>query len=704
MRRILAAGALIALVMSGGLTLSVSVAAAATGTNLILNPDAETGTCTTSGYDAMTLPGWVVTTGAADAVCYGASGFPSSGTAGPSNRGMAFFAGGATGDSTMTQTVSVASSAGAIDGGGVTYSLSGWLGGWSTQNDRVAVSAVFRNAAGARVGTAGLAAVTSTDRGNTTELLQRTASGAVPVGTRSIVVSLTFSWTSGSTTDGYADNLSLTLSTTVSPPTLTAPAASVPSFDHVFFAYMENENYSASEAPANSGDYIMGNPAAPYLNTTIAPQGALLSSMYATSHPSDPNYLAMSGGSTFGWSSNPTVGSDKINAPSLADTVEAAGKTWKGYADGMSGNCDTGYHNTASGGYYLPDDEPFMMYADVVNDAPRCAAHNQPLTRLSTDLQSTTTTPSFVWFAANDYQDMEMGGVSVGDTWLSRMLPQIFHSPAWTTQRSLLILSWDEGYSKSYGPAYPNHVATYVLASQGLVKAGYRSDARYTQFSLLRTVDAALGLSPLTSNDAYAAPLNDVWTGTGGGNTTGNLVVNGDAESGSCSTTGSGASNVTTGWSVSSGTPQQLCYGSSGFPDATQGPSAPDSPGWAFFEGGTTASARLSQTINISGYSSQIDTGTYGYRLSGWLGGYWTQDDNARVVATFRDSAGNALDAASLAPVLSAQRASTTGMLFESASGTLPAGTRSVLLELNFSRASGTDDDGYADDVSLVLG
>ena len=72
--------------------------------------------------------------------------------------------------------------------------------------------------------------------------------------------------------------------------------------------------------------------------------------------------------------------------PSSSSTTRTAA-----YADGMSGNCDTSYHNTPSGGYYLPDDEPFMMYADVVNDASRCAAHNQPLTRLSTDLQSTAT-------------------------------------------------------------------------------------------------------------------------------------------------------------------------------------------------------------------------------------------------------------------------------------------------------------------------
>ncbi len=698
-RAVLAAAAL------GTLTTLVvaNPGAAATSGNLIVNGNAEAGLCTTSGLDGMTLPGWSIVSGLPDVVCYGASGYPTANSPGPADRGTGFFAGGATGNATMTQTVDLSSAATAIDAGGVTYALSAWLGGFSNQNDRAGLTAAFRNSAGATLSTATIAPVTNTDRGNTTELLSRAANATVPTGTRTVLVTVAFTYTSGSATDGYVDDVSLTVSTPVTAPTLAPPASTVPAFDHVFVVYMENENYSAGEAPANSGDYIVGNPAAPYLNNTLAPMGSLLTNMFATTHPSDPNYLALSGGSTFNITTNPAVAS--VNARNLGDSVEAAGKTWKGYSEGMGTNCNKTSNNTSAGGFYLADDEPFMLYADVANDSARCAAHNQPIEQFNTDLHSAATTPNFVWFAANDFDDMEEGGVAAGDTWLSGELPHIFAAPAWTTQRSLLIVTWDEGFTKSFGPNYPNHVAAYVVGSPGTVRAGYASTVRYDQYSLGSTVDHALGLTPLTKNDTYAQPLADVWGsgGSGGGNPTRIPLSNPDAETGTCSTT-VGTGNTPPGWTLTN-TPQQICYGAAGgYPTAAQGPSTPDTPGGAFFDGGQTASAAMSQTVDVTTSAGAIDAGTMPYRLSGWLGGFSSQNDRAGVVATFRSASGTALGTATLAPVTAAQRGNATELLRESAAGTVPSGTRSILFTVSFTRAAGTECDGYVDDMAMTLG
>jgi hypothetical protein len=703
MRRTIAAAIAIAL---GGLAVLVMAtsAAAVTSANLIVNGNAETGLCTTSGLDGMTVPGWSITSGLPDTVCYGASGYPTSTTPGPSDRGQGFFAGGATGNATMTQTADVSSAAAAIDGGGVTYNLGAWLGGFSTQNDRAGLTAAFQNASGTTLSTATIAPVTNTDRGNTTELLSRSATGTVPAGTRSVLVTVSFTYTSGNATDGYVDDVSLTLSTAVTAPTLAPPASNVPAFDHVFLVYMENENYGVNEAPANSGDYIVGNPAAPYINNTLAPMGSLLTDAFATTHPSDPNYIALSGGSTFNLNANPAIAS--VNQPNLGDTVEAAGKTWKGYSESMGTNCNKTNKNTKAGGYYLFDDEPFMLYADVANNASRCAAHNQPIEQFNTDLQSASTTPNFVWFAADDFDDMEQGGVAAGDTWLSGELPHIFASPAWTTQRSLLIVTWDEGFTKSYGPSYPNHVAAYVVGSQGLVKSGYNSPVRYDQYSLGSTVDHALGLTPLTSNDTYARSLTDIW-GAGGGGGGGHPVavnlVNPDAETGTCSTT-TGTGHTPPSWTLTN-TPQQICYGASGgYPTQAQGPSTPDTPGNAFFDGGTTASAAMSQNVDVTSFASGIDAGNDPYTLSGWLGGFSNQNDQAGVTAVFKSSSGSTLGTATLAPVTAAQRGNNTELLRETASGVVPAGTRTITFTVNFTRSSGTEDDGYVDDLGLTIG
>ena len=361
--------------------------------------------------------------------------------------------------------------------------------------------------------------MTNTERRQVTGFVARDSIGTVPPGTRQIDVQVEFLWTAGDTTDGYADDLSLTLTAPIVKPVLRLPPSNVPKFDHVFFIFMENENYAQGEAPAGQRHYIVGNPLAPYLNKILGKEGSLLSQMYATTHPSDPNYLAVTGGSTFGWRSNPIVGKDQIDATHLGDRLDAAGKTWVGYAGGMAYPCDTRYRNSAPGGFYLPDDEPFMLYRNVISDPVRCAEHNKPLEQLDTDLAGDATTPNFVWLAANDYDNMEGGGVAAGDKWLSQELPKIFQSPAWLKDRSLLIVSWDEGHTKAFGPDYPNHVATYVLGSQGTVKQGYVSPLRYTDYSLGATICDALGVKTMTSNDTYAQRLLDVWpTQSGGGN------------------------------------------------------------------------------------------------------------------------------------------------------------------------------------------
>ncbi len=483
------------------------------GANLLLNPGADIGDCSASGYDAMTMPGWTVTAGSPDAICNGTAGFLPADPA----RGRAYFAGGATGDARMIQRVDVSSASAAIDRGGARFDLSGALGGWSAQNDRVRLTATFIDAGGTPLDQVSLPIVTNTDRGLASGLLTRHQTGPVPPDTREIDVSAEFLWTAGDTTDGYADDLALRLSVPVDPPVLRRPNSNVPQFDHVFVVFMENENYADSEAPSGSGDYIVGNPAAPYLNKQVAKQASLLGRMFATTHPSDPNYLAVTGGATFGYTRNLRVGTDRIAAAHIGDRLDAAGKTWAAYAGGMAYPCDMTTHDTESGGYYLPNNEPFMMYADVIAKPFECAAHNKPIEQLSVDLRRTGTTPDLVWLAADDGQSMERGGVSAGDTWLSHTLPVIFRSPAWTTQRSLLIVSWDEGRREAFGPDYPNHVATYVLGSQGTVKSGYVSPLRYTGYSLGATICDALRVPTMTSNDTYAQRLSDVWRQSSGG-------------------------------------------------------------------------------------------------------------------------------------------------------------------------------------------
>ena len=185
---------------------------AAFGDNLIFNGDGEY----ERGYTGYTdvpdasLPGWS-DPGYLTTVRYDSpGGYPASTDPGPASRGENFFAGGWVSEDTWaTWSMDVSNLSAGIDAG-ASWSLSAWLGGYADQNDAATLTASFRDDADAELATATIGPVTAADRGNATGMLERTATGAVPAGTRSITVTLAGDWSEGFN-DGYADNLSLVL-------------------------------------------------------------------------------------------------------------------------------------------------------------------------------------------------------------------------------------------------------------------------------------------------------------------------------------------------------------------------------------------------------------------------------------------------------------------------------------------------------------
>ncbi len=476
-----------------------SFAHAASSGNLLVGSDGEAGNCTTDWHAVTTVPGWNVAQGNPAIVCYSIGSFGTPSSPAP---GKAFLADGPYGDSALQQQVDVSAAHAAIDGGTVGYTLSGWLGGWTTYAGQAQVSATFLDASGHALGSpAQIGGVTAAARNYQTKFIAKSATGNVPTGTRTISVLLQFTNTSGSYNVGYADNLSLTLTTPVTAATLAPPPSAVPAFDHVFIVIMENTDYAA----------VIGDTTnAPFINSLVS-QGTLLSNASGVYHPSDENYLAIAGGDTFvqGAIYYPNI---HVSAQHIGDELEALGKTWKAYEQGMGPPCNTS-NNFDS--YYQPDDAPFINFTNIASNTARCQAHLFDATQLTTDLASAATTPNFSWIAADDYYDGEASGngsaasVKVQDGWLRQTLQPVFASPAWTSQRSLLILTWDESASSG-----TNHVATILVGSQGLVRTGAIGSQSYNHYSIGRTIENALGIGALTPNDNYALPINEAFIAT----------------------------------------------------------------------------------------------------------------------------------------------------------------------------------------------
>ncbi len=141
-----------------------------------------------------------------------------------------------------------------------------------------------------------------------------------------------------------------------------------------------------------------------------------------------------------------------------------------------------------------------------------------------------------------------------------------------------------------------------------------------------------------------------------------------------------------------------------GFPVATS--PGPNHRGTNFFSGGATGETNTATIIvDLTETPARIDAGLVAAVLSGWLGGYSSQSDYAKVTATFLSAAGGRLESFQIGPVTAQERNGLTGLLRRTASRVVPLNARQVEVVLEMRRDNQCCfNDGYADNLSLTLG
>ncbi|HWG67069.1 MAG TPA: alkaline phosphatase family protein [Rhodanobacteraceae bacterium] len=314
---------------------------------------------------------------------------------------------------------------------------------------------------------------------------------------------------------------------------------------HVFVIILENEPFQVT-----FGEHSP----APYLAHELPEQGALLTQYFATGHYSLDNYISIISGQA----PNPETQQDchvfsefKRNAPgfdpdgqirgtgcvypadvkTLANQLQDAGYTWKGYMEGMGadpsreaaacahpkiGDVDVTNMATAAD-RYADKHNPFVYFHSVIDDAATCATHVVNLDKLPVDLQSVATTPNFSFITPDLCHDGhnapckngEPGGLVSADKFLREWVPQIVASPAFK-QDGLLIITFDEGTdaaaccgeTKPAGAPQPGQfgpgggrIGAVVLSP--FVKPGTVSNVAYNHYSLLRSIEDWFGLPHL---------------------------------------------------------------------------------------------------------------------------------------------------------------------------------------------------------------
>lgn len=226
----------------------------------------------------------------------------------------------------------------------------------------------------------------------------------------------------------------------------------------------------------------------------LAAEGALLEQMYAVARPSQPNYIALTSGSTWGVATNKNV---DLDVRHIGNLLEEKGMSWKLYADGYPGNCFLGAYK----GKYGRKHVPFLSYKNVQNDPARCARVVNA-EELKTDLENEALA-DVSFFIPDDNNNGHDTGVAFADRYLEKTFGPLLTDERFTRDM-LLVVTFDES---SY--LTPNRIYTSFWGAG--VRPGTKNSARYTLYSLLRTIEDAFGLGTLGKRDAEARPITGIW-------------------------------------------------------------------------------------------------------------------------------------------------------------------------------------------------
>lgn len=228
---------------------------------------------------------------------------------------------------------------------------------------------------------------------------------------------------------------------------------------HLFLIVMENK--SPEEALAGP------------FTASLAARYWVADNYHAVTHPSVPNYLALTSGSTWGVTDDSY---HALPAKDLGTQLTKSGVSWRAYMEGLGdGGC---LHSPIP---YDPGHNPFAYYGGA------CPPNVVPLTDIAADMNAATP-PRFSWITPDRCHDTHDCSVAVGDQWLKQTVGEIMSSAAWKNA-GVIFITWDEDDGSA-----SNRVLTLVVASG---RPHERNATAFNHYSLLATIEDMLALRRL---------------------------------------------------------------------------------------------------------------------------------------------------------------------------------------------------------------
>jgi hypothetical protein len=263
-----------------------------------------------------------------------------------------------------------------------------------------------------------------------------------------------------------------------------APAFAAP-LQTVFVIAMENHNFTQPTGLTTSPEQILGNPAAPYINSLVTPGNpnaqyvSYFSNMTNVApgvHPSEPNYIWQNGGSNFGVANDndPSAASNNIEtATSFTGQLTQNGISWNSYQEDVQYSSSVQVSASGTGGVhngntvtanpyngtlqynYAVKHNPMSFFTDSLSSP----TNGLTFAQLQTDLTNNSYA-AYNWITPNQYNDMhsaltggftyngvhytgDQAAVAQGDNFLSIIIPEIENTTAFQNGTAMIEI-WDD--------------------------------------------------------------------------------------------------------------------------------------------------------------------------------------------------------------------------------------------------------------------
>jgi acid phosphatase len=261
-------------------------------------------------------------------------------------------------------------------------------------------------------------------------------------------------------------------------------------FDRIIQIWLENTDYSKAAADPNL--------------QFLASQGILLTNYFATTHPSEPNYVAVVSGDNFGIDND-----DFLQVPSnvstVVDLLDTKGISWGEYQEdipypGYQGFNFTNQQNTSNNDY-VRKHNPLIIHESVTSNATRLSLIKN-FTSFNADLAAKTL-PQWSFITPNMTNDGHDTTVTFAANWAKNFLTPLLNN-TYFMDNTLIVLSFDED------DTYTEQNTVYTILLGGAIPTSLHNttdNTFYNHYSMLSTVELNWGLPSLGRWDCNANVL-----------------------------------------------------------------------------------------------------------------------------------------------------------------------------------------------------